>query len=220
MQRKFHIVLALTFVTLMASVPAWAQVTLNESRFSFGKNDQFQILHDTSGTMTIDQALKAPWQPSGFRSFVGYADHPVWMRFTVTSDDATNDQWVSYVGTDQVHEAIDFYWLDQGKVVGHQRTGSTVPFKDRGLRSRFLGTEFQLGVGQSRELVIRIASSSRVFNDFVFESRSSFQQQLEGFQLLFGFHYGLLTILAFISVVQFFSFRDQGYLAYALFCLS
>ena len=147
----------------------------------------------------------------------GFTESAYWVRFQVRNESEANAS-VGYFCLRQSAFFIDYY-LPTNDGQGYEviQTGSAMPFDSRAVPGAGFAFQLPVSLQETQTIHMRFASEgSLILPLSVWNVESYFQRALLQ-QVLDGFLYGVLFILAVYNLVLFFYVRDTSYLFYVLF---
>ena len=211
----------IVILLLLVQPLAQAQVVqIADDGFAFSRHDSFGMLIEKHGAMTWQDVLGTTFESKSARSYLGRYREPVWFRFTLDGSKANPVARVIFFYAETRHERVDFYMVRNGELLSHQVTGNLVPFAERQLKARRLGARLGPNLDAPIEVLIRIESTANITNDLVIQTAETFDAEAQVYNLFIGSYFGLIALVAFISLVLYLAFRDPSYVWYATFSLS
>lgn len=209
--------LVLTF--LLCLLPLLGIASEHQQRgIPVGKG-QIEYMVDPTHGLTIEDVsgyILWDWKPSTQEiPTFGFSDDSYWFRFDVPADD---QEWLLEINYALLDE-IEFYLIDQGRLVETVRTGDHYPFADRPIKHRAFLFPFE-GGREAQQIYLRVRSSSAIQLPVVLWPKQSY---FEADQYRFaehGVYYGIVLVIALYNLFLFLRLKDSAYLFYVLYVLT
>lgn len=172
-----------------------------------------EILHDTEGSLTFEQAKSARFEPMPAGNTLGYVRHPVWVRFQLEAREAS--VWAVVVSYPLIDRITLYLPGDHGTV--KKDSGELVPMATRDYPSRFPVFRLTFPDAQTQDVYLRIQSDDSLALPLQVMSFEALARMEHKDQLLLGFFYGIVGILVVYNLFLYFSLRDTTYLFYCAY---
>ena len=182
-------------------------------------NGHLSHLGDPIGHLDAASAwrLRGQFQPNGLGvPAFGYSADAHWFLVHLKNPLAEESPFLIEVGYPtlddvRIYEAGTF----QKKVCGDQ-----VLFSTRDIENRRCLFKFSLPAYGEQSYLIRVYSTGSVHVPLKIWTQEEFLQQDHTEQIVFGFYYGCMVIMALYNLFLFLAIRDSNYFYYALFILA
>lgn len=214
--------LLLVLFVVFTSFPINAN-SLNLSEFqaaTIGK--KIEYFQEEGSKLTLEQATQIfntqrTKQGTSDSISLGIGVNPVWLKFTVNNDIATQAPYRLTVETPWL-DSIDTWLVHRNQIIKHVHGGDALPFEQRPMQYRYYGFETEFPSGES-QIYIRVESLGPMaipvrlstVNDAINRDIST------GYQ--YGFLYGIMLALALYNLVLFAFIRQKEYGLYGLYLL-
>lgn len=199
-------------------------VVLNDKKNDYRIGKHIEILHDSKGNLTIDsvtsgRASKMFVRSRSNESNFGFTSDAVWVRFKLKSDLLDSSSWI--LAEDySIIDTVSFYVSNGASGYSRQTMGTAFPMGRRAFQARVIAFPLEVKPKESKTIYLRFRS----FSDLPVELRIwkpfSFERSEDARELLFGFFYGALLIMAFYNLFLYFSVKDRSYLYYSLYAFA
>jgi signal transduction histidine kinase len=203
--------LGVCVLQLLVAHRAWAAAELHDGRNALAAHAF--VLEDDTGKLTIEDAqgpAARRFRPLRGAENAGHSRSAYWLRFQVKN----LTSWSSFiVELNMTPEIVELY--DDAGLVG--RSGSSLPFGERGVAHPNIAFRIMLAHGEVRTLWLRQRSSDTIVLDPRIWPERTFWEASSREQLLNGLYYGALIALAMYNLFLFFGTRDRSYFLYFAF---
>lgn len=177
--------------------------------------DNFSVYREKREQLTIGEVQKLRhefiYQADDNPNY-GFSDNGLWLHAEIANLSHT-DEWVFALNFSQL-DKVDFYIVQNGHVIDQSHQGKFQP--EQHFRIPVFATS--LPIGLEAELFVRIQSSSSALIAPVYvtsQSRQTIISQVDN--LLWGFFYGGLLILALYNFVLFLGSRELSLIGYVTY---
>ncbi len=185
---------------------------------SFAVGKHLDVLRDDSGHLTLAQVSapenKGRWKKS--RREVpnfGFSSATYWFRFRVRSSASRAHTWLLEVGYPML-DRVDVYQSLPGGGWDHEVGGDHLPFSARSIPHRNFVFRVPLDPGETRTVLLRVATQSSVQVPLTLWSRDGFLHKDHKEQAALWTYYGLVLVMALYNLFIFLSVRDRSYIYY------
>ena len=224
-QSKRFLILALLADLFALSLPTLAQsqrtvvLTNQQGKYAIGlhleileDNDKQWTIEDVASPELAQQFVPSEEETPGF----GFTNSAIWVRFLVGNEADQVIPWLLAVESNLFY--IDVY-MPAANAEGYEviQTGTARPYDTRMVdHPRFL---FDLSIppGEAQTIYARFESESAMNLSLAIWSAEAIAQEDLVLQMINGFIYGVLLIMAAYNFILLFSLRDKSYLYYVLF---
>ncbi|MCF8198063.1 MAG: diguanylate cyclase [Sulfuritalea sp.] len=194
-----------------------AAVRLIPGEESIALGQELSILEDESGKLSLDDVkrLGAEFSAMSLKGDAvinfGYSASAWWLRFTVEAEPAPRDMLleVAFPTLDRVD-----YFGPNGE---HLSAGDRLPFATRPIPHRNFVFPLHLDGAKSGTVWLRIESEGTLTIPLRLWQAEAFWRNSNAGYTVHSVFLGMLLALALYNLLQWFSLRDQTYLAYVLF---
>lgn len=220
---SFALVLLVASYLFSQAVVAQSQgkIVLLDTQHQYPIGLHIEILEDKEKQWAIEDVTSPPiateFVPSqeevpGF----GFTDSAYWIRFQVTNEATEAAEWL--LRYESMAFYVDYYFpAEDGSGYEIVNTGSALPFDTRDVPVGELVFRLPVDPQETQTIYMRFASGGALILSLSILSAEAFAQQTFAQQLLIGFLYGVLLILAVYNLVLLFYLRDNSYLYYVLY---
>lgn len=177
------------------------------------------FIEDPSGQMTVEDAMSSEaWQRNNRNSFVfGYTDSAYWVSVTLKVEHA--DRWYVVVGY-PVLDYLDFYWVQDGKLIEHFKSGDRIPYAERPLKTREFVFLRDLKAGEEITFFLRTKTEGSYQIPIKLQSSQAFQESLSKTEFILGMFYGVLFIMTIYNLVLYLITNVSSYLYYVVYVMT
>lgn len=220
--KRICVVLALllSYSVVVAELLPISVVHSKDSR-PIGKQSEFFL--DPTNSVTLQNILRSPegymFTPSEDQTLnFGPTKESCWVRFSYTSTDSVK-QFLE-ISNSNLNE-IDFYVVDEGRIVQTKMTGLGRPSSSDELKFNVWLFELPVSLnGEVVEIYVRVSDRRRVIIPLAITNLNTAIAASHRTDFLFGNYFGAITIIAIINIFIFFYFRERLYLYYSLHIVS
>jgi signal transduction histidine kinase len=189
-----------------------------EKRIAVSK--EFEVMQEPGPGLRVEaiQQLEG-WQsvPPGLKSFkFGITDRAYWARATLINSAATAKSFY-LVSEDPRTDVIDFYVMDDAKLIFERHTGDHTPFASRGFFYRGFAFPLMLEPGASRQVYLRFASTAPVEIDLQVYPSGRLEREAAKAGHAGTLYFGAMASIILFNFLLFVSSRERIYLSYCLF---
>ena len=205
---------------MFISAFSYAQSTLQliDSNEIVRLSKHFQILKESNDKLTIDEVRQAKGQfyrDSNLNPNYGYSDNGIWLNVNFSNVTDTKN-WVIDLGYAQT-DVTDFYLFSGDELLAMSKQGRLSEHQDY----RFPTLEAELPFATTLELFVRVESSATsIIAPIDIQSKRQHTRAKFFDNIIWGFFYGSLIILALVNLIQYPSNREKSLLAYSVFVFS
>ena len=177
--------------------------------------DNFAVYRENREQLTIGEVLKLRhefiYQADNNPNY-GFSENGLWLHADISNVSHT-DEWVFSLNFSQL-DKVDFYVVVNNQVIDQSHQGKFQP--EQHFRIPVFNTALPIGV--EAELFIRVQSSSSALIAPVYvtsQTKQTIISQVDN--LLWGFFYGGLMILALYNFVLFLGSRELSLIGYVTY---
>lgn len=179
------------------------------------------VSEDSSDLETVRALPAGRFQPKGHEKYFPFYSRrdEIWMRTTLQNN-ANRTDWL-FVFDNPLIDEIQVYLLDRGRVVAHQRFGDRFPYREKPVDARPLVLPVALTAGKTYDVFINVDTDGRKTNPvlLVMTPERFFKWEMVKRNEL-SMLYGLLVLLAVITLYLAWLFRDRVFGWLSAFFLS
>ncbi|WP_170265808.1 7TM diverse intracellular signaling domain-containing protein [Thiohalocapsa marina] len=184
--------------------------------------DLAEVFADSSGELGPEAVLALPqerWQthPESVLRF-GHSSAAWWVRLALHNSSQQPQDLVLTVGLPRL-DHVDFALIGDTGILARYETGDQRPFAQRPLNTRAPAVLLVLAGGQSRQVLIRLASEDGIYAPQPIQlwTHAAFERHLQADNLVWGAYYGLLLALFVYHLIFFYTSRDWTFVYYSLY---
>ena len=160
------------------------------------------------------------WQPATNHNLnLGFGQQPLWVRLqvSVTAENRGEGFWWLYLPYYALNQ-VDYFLMENGELVHHERTGFDRPFSERSMDHR--NYQFPLRVTSEATIYLRVAASGALYVPLEIWQRDAIADQREKRHLLYGAYAGVIFAMIFYNLFLFVAIREPVYLSYIGYVIS
>ena len=191
------------------------------TRKPVGKNCEFLV--DREEDLTVRQLIayddngKISWEQStedelGF----GFKEHVYWVKFYLENRDDEDIHLILQQKYPLI-DYLDFYLIQNSRIVQEVKTGDMLPFGQRPLWHRTFVFPLSLAKGEGSICYLRYKTSSSMNINPVVWSPEAFYQHAQKESSMLWLYYGFIIVMIFYNLFIFFSLKDLSYLYYIVY---
>ena len=148
----------------------------------------------------------------------GFTSDVLWLRLSLHNAEATAVHTHLEIGFPQLDD-VRLFWKDNGQwLVG--RSGDSLPFEARMPQTRLPGFLLHLAPGETREVYLRVASTSSITTPISIASPAALLQHHEEKNIRIGIFYGISIAVIFMAAIFYLLLRETVYLNFFFFIIS
>ena len=186
-------------------------------------NKQLDILQDSSGGLSVNDALKQYkagkfTNNSDAKVRFGFTNNVIWASVLIKNSSIKEIDKVLYLDSAWLDHA-DFYFIRQNEMVDSFFLGDTLPFNARINKTRMLNLQYTFKTGTT-QVLMRFKSQDPLLIPLYLSSKETIQSGLNLSSYFYGFLYGAFIILLVYNLVISVSLKERSYLFYSLYLLS
>ncbi len=175
---------------------------------------------DTSGNATIDTVAMGvsslPFVPCGNDLInLGLLNHPVWLRFTVSSGDSPQRLVVDCMNSRMTR--VDFYVPAPGGIFHRFAGGQAVPVYERAFERPNPAFPLNLAANTTTTCFIRVENSGVTRLALRLWDAQAFQEKLTREPMMYVLAMGIILAVAVSHLVIYLALRERGYLYLTIF---
>ena len=147
---------------------------------------------------------------------LGFKKDTVWIYAKV--ENRTKKQLSNIIQfTYPLHDFIDVYIYDGGKITEHYRTGDLTKFQTRKIKTNDFIIPYKIASKETKTIIFKINSQSALNIEMNFLSQNEYLSQLNNKNMLYGIYYGAVLIMLLYNFILFFIIKEKVYLYYVAF---
>lgn len=151
---------------------------------------------------------------------IGFSSDQYWVRFTLRNDQEEAQEFFLETAR-PITDVVNLYTLEEGRLIGKQRSGDQLPFKERSLPYRSSLFSVELPPHSTRRYYLELSSDGEVIRLPLKLYRPAYLlEKASETTLFFGIFYGILFLAAVIYLFFYIGLRDSSFLNYGLYVLS
>lgn len=148
----------------------------------------------------------------------GFTDSVLWLRTSIHNQSDTAVHSYLELGFPQLDDVHLFWRKDQGWEV--VKSGDNIPFELRTPQTRLPGFMLHLAPGETREIFLRVATTSAITVPMAIASPEAILQRHESRDIRIGIFYGISLAVIFMTAIIYILLRETVYLTFLLFITS
>lgn len=220
---KWIVMLALC--TLFCVKGAFAQPQFKGDILKYRDVINIEILDDPEGQLNI-MDVAGPEKSHAFKSFsdtsfnFGITQKTIWLRLTIPNEIKDN---LRYLEVDNPYlDLARFYIPIKNKQFIIQQAGDSIAFNERpySFRTFIFDLDETTDVNETTPYYLQIKSGGNLFFVLNLLSNDDFVNYVTNSQILIGFYFGIVIIMAFYNFLMFFNIREKAYLYYVIYIVS
>jgi diguanylate cyclase (GGDEF)-like protein len=218
--KKWCQLITTLWLLISTSLPALAEVRLDEGFTHRNLGEGVLFLEDTTGKRTLhDIQSEKNWQVSTQQRFsFGFTESVFWIKTTVVNPKARQRSLLAQVDYPFLDD-IQVYFVSETGVESFF-TGDTIPVGQRPVRHTQHLIPFYVNPTEQIELYVRVQSKGAMQIPLAIWDSQSFVESDHLSSLLYGLFFGLLLTISVYHFFLFISIKERAYLNYSLFYLS
>ena len=147
---------------------------------------------------------------------LGFKKDTVWIYVKVQNK--TKQQLANIIQfTYPLHDFIDVYIYDDGKITEHYLTGDLTKFQTRKIKTNNFIIPYTIAAKETKTIIFKIDSQSALNIEMNFLSQNEYLSQLNNANILYGIYYGAVLIMLLYNLILFFIIKEKVYLYYVSF---
>ncbi len=200
-------------------------VILTDEKGEYPLGLHLEILEDPSSKLTIEDVTSPEYsqqfaQNQKTTPNFGYTQSAYWVRFRVRNEASKTSKWqLALNKADMEYIALYMPLPDQSDFVMKQ-AGDFLPFTAREVPHRQFIFKLLLPGQTEQTFYLRFQTRAAMTLPLILWSLETFAQNDQTTQLILGFYYGIMLIMATYNLFLFLALRDKSYLYYVLFIAS
>ncbi len=202
--------LAGIFLMVPFEVTSAPLLVLDESTQVYNLTPYLEILEDRSASLDIDSVLRI--QDDSFRSTddistnIGFTDGRIWTRFKIRNESNESIRRIVELANPRI-QVVEFYILQDGKVLDQRLAGTSLPFQQREYEYRYpvFGIDFPPNTTQTIYLATKTETSH--YLNILLRTEKNLTNTLARDYLLNGLLFG---VLSFLLIFNFALVRTTG----------
>ncbi len=215
--------LVILLLLLCSFINVNAQLTVqNNKKFDMQSLHAFtSIINLKDNNLSIKEVIKIP--ESKFSSLknentdLGFTNDNYWLHFKIKND--SNDEVQYYIETSRpIIDVANFYQIKANGKILLQKSGDSIPFKERTLQHRKTIFKINLLPLEVGNYYLQLKSDGEVINaPVILRSSENLIAETSFEQIVFGFFYGMLLITSILYFFFFYAMKDKVFLYYSLY---
>lgn len=199
-------------------------VILNETCGEYPLGRYLEILEAPENQWSVDDVVSGPLSgnfvtnTSDVPNF-GFSKSAFWIRirllYTPENGGASGRYFYLELGYPLL-DHVRLYRYEDGKMIDSRETGDIFPFRRREIKHRNFIFRLPVKPRRLQTIYLHIRTESSVQLPLTLWSPSAFAENANDEQFIFGFFYGILTVMIFYNFFLFISVRDINYLYFVL----
>ena len=161
------------------------------------------------------------WQPAASQNLnLGFAQPPIWIRLEVkkaSQNTAASDFWWLYLPYFALNQ-VDYFLVEDGDVVIHERTGFDFPFAERSIDHR--NYQFPVVLKDKATVYLRVTASGALYVPLEIWQRDEIADHREKHHILYGAYAGVIFAMIIYNLFLFSAIREPVYLSYIAYVAS
>lgn len=213
------------FLTTSWILPAEASVRLMENVDKYTLGLSADILEDRDGMLTLDQvaseAFQGKWEKSR-QKIINFAFSPsvFWIRVSLSSDlGHPKTYFLEYGGA--LQDYIDYYHVQNGKIIQEIHTGDRLPFRSRNFFFRNFLFPLEISPRETHEIYLRLSTHDGIHEPFPIilwdQELFSLSKGFRNFGM--GLYFGTMLAMGIYNFFIFLSVRDRAYAYYVTYII-
>ncbi len=205
------------FLLLLLAIwaPLWGGLELDADFYQAQLASEVEILiSDERDVLRLRDAAFMP-NPNAYLYF-HFTDQVYWLRLRLHS--SATQQLFNKIQTAWI-DTVDFYVLDEGRIITHQRGGDHVPLAQHSYHAGGIIFSHVLEAGAHQELYWRIEGKDALQIPLYLYSQRAFIEAQQRQSMILSLMLGAMLLLSFYAFSFYYLLRQRLYLYYALYIL-
>ncbi|VUD51638.1 Phytochrome-like protein cph2 [Thalassocella blandensis] len=159
------------------------------------------------------------WRPVENTINFGYTDQPYWFRVSLSNLNNASVERLLVVPYPLL-DHIEFYQVQDKKVVNFFQTGDELPFYRRPIQHRYFIFPIEIPANEVDDIFIKVQTSGALQVPLEIWQERAFFTRDAGVLIGNAIYYGILAVMAAFILMLYFALRDRTFLLYVFFVLS
>lgn len=201
----------------ISGIPITAEeIVLESKKTQYRLNDSLEYYIDTRAEMTADDVIKKKKDYKPFSGGVSQIPRSgvMWLFFRLKNSSGTA-AWI--IKNDMNVELMELYLRESGAWRLMQRSGNSVPFTERSLRTLYPAFELDIPSGSRRDVLIRVFDLQSSSVQLSLLAGDRFSNDYAEHTLFLGLAFGFFAALIIYNLIVFIFNKERTYLLYALY---
>src|SRR5690606_22356515 len=205
---------------LLSTSNVWTQVVITDESLNHSCADKTWILEDANHDLNIQDILKL--DRAEFRKLenkieiLDFNASRWWLWIDVTNHSSA-DRILLDIGR-PITNIVNLYEIRNDSVIKVWHNGDGQPYDLKDFRHRKSMFDLDIDIGSKTRYIAELESDGEVISMPVrFWNKRDFVANDYNVQFVYGFYYGLLTLVAFIFFFFYLILRDRSFLYYVLY---
>lgn len=212
--------LSIAFFQVVPSL-GFSQLVVDDRHSLVNISPLLEIYEDPTGNVRISDFLKKPDTYQWFRSpedipNFGYSPSTFWFRIDIDNHHSSKQEWLLNIDY-PMHDFLDVYFVQQGKIVQAYHVGDKLPHSHRPVDHRNFVFPINLSTKHTTDIYIRLESEGTMKMPVYLWEEAEFIKADQRFMLGQGFYIGSMFIMFFYNLFLFFVVRNKAYLLYIIY---
>ncbi len=177
------------------------------------------ILEDKENNKDLSTILKSFHQFERSKQEIpnfGYTNSSFWIYFKILNEEKDTQKLLLELYYPLLDE-VDYYLIDNGKIIKEIKTGDRRLFKYREIYHKNFLFLLELEKNKEYEILFRVKSEGSIQIPLRLVSYKVFLEKEHIEQFIQGIYYGVMIVMILYNLFLFISIRDKSYLYYILY---
>ncbi len=189
--------------------------------YRFDLSPTLGVLRDTARALTPAEAW-AEAQRNTFKPLngeppnFGFTREALWFHTVVENRDHPARRWVLVIEQPRL-DKVQLWLRSRGKEELTRELGDSARFETRSFPHRFPNYEFELGAGESVEILMRVESTSSIQVPTILYTPNELFRSTHDEQSAIGLYFGILLALLLYNLAVMIALREPSYLYYVVY---
>lgn len=201
----------------MISIYSQSPVVIETNQEQYSLNKHLHVYEDKDSRLDIkeisSESFHSKWTKLNKVPNFGFTKSTYWAKFTLQNNHGKENVLleISYPLLDD----ITLFVFNDGQLIDTQKSGDTLPFKDRKISHRNI--VFELDLTKENTVYLRIKSDSSMQFPMTIWTKNQFTNNVNHEHLLWGIYFGIILIMVLYNLFIYISTKDKNYLFYVIY---
>ncbi|MFD2129658.1 ATP-binding protein [Pseudogracilibacillus auburnensis] len=194
-------------------------IILDEKTVNKDLYETFLILSDNEKKLSIEEVASGKYDAEfvpteAFDSKIGFFEIAKWVKFDLRNE-SNEKEWVLEFAFPLIYQ-IHIYTEDESGINKVVTSGADFPFAEREINHKHFIFNLDINPYETKTYYILIYGGGDLHPPINIWENDAFIEKIQTEHILFGFFYGIITIMILYNLFLYFSLRIRSYLYYVL----